>query len=264
MVLLAQREGKSKYLQGDILECGIEIIEKIKPTSDKKGYICTLKCPKCEKTFQDNLYRFTRKENPKTSCGCDEKTPRQRHMKDLTNKRFGHLTVKGLSQKQKKHPNGGFFLYWKCLCDCGAETIVSTSHLTTGHTASCGRCCISRGEDRIKGALEELKISYVQQKTFEGCKNPKTNTKLRFDFYLPDYNCCIEYDGEQHFYGPRVKSSTRFTQEEVEKIQERDKIKDIFCSKQKINLIRIPYWDFDEISPEYLKDLCYLKQNKGL
>ena len=259
VVPLAQREGKSKYHQGDTLECGIEIIEKIKPVSDGKGYLCILKCPKCGRAFQDNLYRFTRKKNAKTSCGCDEKTPRQRHMKDLTGKKFGRLTVEGLSQKQKKHPNGGFFLYWDCLCDCGTKTVVSTSHLTTGHTTSCGQCCISKGEDKIKRILEELKISYTQQKTFTECKNPKTNTKLRFDFYLPNHNCCIEYDGEQHFHGPRVAGSTRFTQQEIEKIQERDKVKDAFCTKQGIGLVRIPYWDFDKLSSEYLKNLLFCK-----
>lgn len=68
----------------------------------------------------------------------------------------------------------------------------------SGKTQSCG-CLVSKGEEKINFILQELKIKFNTQKTFNDCINPKTNTKLRFDFYLPDYNCCIEYDGKQHY-----------------------------------------------------------------
>ena len=48
-------------------------------------------------------------------------------------------------------------------------------------------------EDKI---LEFLNIKYEEQKTFEGLKYIG---KLRFDFYLPDYNLCIEFQGKQHY-----------------------------------------------------------------
>jgi hypothetical protein len=41
-----------------------------------------------------------------------------------------------------------------------------------------------------------MKISYEKEKTFSTLKNPKTNKALRFDFYLPQLNTIIEYDGE--------------------------------------------------------------------
>lgn len=44
-----------------------------------------------------------------------------------------------------------------------------------------------------------MNVSFEKEKTFIDCVNPKTNFLLRFDFYLPDYNIIIEYDGEQHF-----------------------------------------------------------------
>lgn len=47
---------------------------------------------------------------------------------DLTGKRFGSLTVKHEVESGK----------WLCMCDCGRETIVITSNLTSGHTKSCG------------------------------------------------------------------------------------------------------------------------------
>lgn len=47
---------------------------------------------------------------------------------DLLGKKFGMLTP-------IEWTRGG---YWRCLCDCGNETIVDTRNLTTGHTTSCG------------------------------------------------------------------------------------------------------------------------------
>ena len=76
---------------------------------------------------------------------------------------------------------------------------MTTRNLTSGSVRSCGRCKTSRGEEKVKEVLDKLKITYKQQYTFKDCINPNTGYLLRFDFYLPDYNCCIEYDGIQHF-----------------------------------------------------------------
>jgi len=50
----------------------------------------------------------------------------------------------------------------------------------------------SKGEKTIEKILYELGISYERQKTFNDCKDKK---KLPFDFYLPEKNMCIEYNG---------------------------------------------------------------------
>lgn len=55
---------------------------------------------------------------------------------DLTGQRFGKLTV--LRQAE----NIGNRTAWVCRCDCGRETVVLTSRLRSGHTASCG-CLIA-------------------------------------------------------------------------------------------------------------------------
>lgn len=61
----------------------------------------------------------------------------------------------------------------------------------------CPYCKISSGESEIKKVLDSKNIDYNREYKFSGCKGPKKS--LPFDFYLPDYNMCIEYDGEQHF-----------------------------------------------------------------
>lgn len=59
---------------------------------------------------------------------------------DLTNKKFGHLTVIKRAEKNtsSNHPQ------WECQCDCGNPKIiiVAGSHLRSGHTTSCG--CVQK------------------------------------------------------------------------------------------------------------------------
>ena len=54
-------------------------------------------------------------------------------IKDLTGKRFGRLTVIEQAGRGKyRH------VLWKCVCDCGKETYVTSNQLVTGRTKSCG------------------------------------------------------------------------------------------------------------------------------
>lgn len=85
------------------------------------------------------------------------------------------------------------------------------------------------------------------------CKDINT---LPFDFYLNDYNVAIEYDGEQH-YMP-VNWNGKMSDEELnrafELVQFHDKIKTEYCEEQNIQLIRIPYWEKNNIE-------CFLFDN---
>lgn len=104
----------------------------------------------------------------------------------------------------------------------------------------CPSCNSSKGELKIELILKNKNISFIKNKTFTGCKYKKL---LKFDFYLPDFNLCIEYDGVQHF-----KSISIFGGDKVYKENKlRDKIKNNFCKKNKIDLIRIPYTQFNKI-----------------
>ena len=100
----------------------------------------------------------------------------------------------------------------------------------------CPKCRKSKGENQIKLFLESNDIGYIGEKTFEECKNI---LKLPFDFYLPNYNICIEFDGEQHFK-PRERFGgiESFNEQKL-----RDKIKTEYCIKNNIKLIRIKYTD---------------------
>ncbi len=92
----------------------------------------------------------------------------------------------------------------------------------------------SKGEKMIKKILKDNNIIFKTQKTFDGCFYKK---KLQFDFYLPEYNLCIEYDGIQHF-----KSIEWFGGVDgFLKTKLRDEIKNNFCERKQISLLRIPY-----------------------
>jgi len=69
---------------------------------------------------------------------------------------------------------------------------------------------------------------------FNSCKNIK---ELPFDFYLPEYNICIEYDGQHHFNIVSKFGGENF----LNKVRQNDKIKDNWCSENNIKLIRISY-----------------------
>jgi very-short-patch-repair endonuclease len=105
----------------------------------------------------------------------------------------------------------------------------------------CPYCASSGGEKVIQQYLLDNNINHVREKAFNDCINPKTGYKLRFDFYLQDYNICIEYDGRQHFQKEVNKYSSRRRMFDIRNIRFRDSIKDRYCQDHGINLVRIPY-----------------------
>lgn len=106
----------------------------------------------------------------------------------------------------------------------------------------------------ISACLTKMKIHFLQQHTFTDCVNPKTKTKLRFDFYLPDFNICIEYDGKQHYQYDNYGWNT---EEHYYSVVYRDSIKNDYCNQKGILLIRIPYTDFEKIDIDYLREKIY-------
>lgn len=108
----------------------------------------------------------------------------------------------------------------------------------------------SLGESKIIKFLNSEIIKFKREWFFNGLYNNSTKQLLYFDFYLPDYNCCIEFDGEQH-YSP--------TKSENEKIN--DFLKNAFCLKNNIPLLRIKFTDFNNIELLICK---FFDKNYGL
>ena len=139
-------------------------------------------------------------------------------------------------------------VYWNCLCDCGSKCVANGGSLRDGAIISCG-CIRSKGEVKIKTLLDEYGVKYYQQKAFIACRDRGT---LRFDFWLPEYGMCIEFDGIQHYQDvPRWDQSST-----LEDRKRRDIIKDTYCQENDILLLRIPYWQQEDIE-SILKEWLY-------
>lgn len=98
----------------------------------------------------------------------------------------------------------------------------------------------SKGEQRIEKWLINHKINYISQYPL----SLKTDMKrYKFDFYLPDFNIAIEYNGEQHY----IKKKDFFDGLEI--TQNRDRKKKEYCLENNIELLIIPYTEYDNIAP---------------
>ena len=100
--------------------------------------------------------------------------------------------------------------------------------------AGCRKCKESRGESKVRVFLEQNNIEYSPQHKFNDCKDIRP---LPFDFYLPQYNLCVEYNGEQHY-----RPFNRFGGEKTFISQKkRDKIKKEYCEQKDIPLLIIKH-----------------------
>jgi very-short-patch-repair endonuclease len=116
--------------------------------------------------------------------------------------------------------------------------------MPNGHLLNqgCPICNSSKGELKIIKFLKENNINFEQQKKFNNCKYKRL---LSFDFYLPEQNILIEYDGKQHYgIGGWVDKT----------IPLKDEIKDVFAFNNGYKMLRIPYTMFNSIE-EILKNI---------
>lgn len=172
------------------------------------------------------------------SCGCLQKeligAQGKNKKNDLTGKVFGKLTVlkdSGIRSSNRQ-------IYWDCQCECGNITQVRGDSLQSGDIYSCGCANKSRGELEIIKVLQKYNIKFEQEKIFKDFHyNENLKSHPRFDFYLPDYNIIIEFDGAQHFN----ESFGYLSHLSLEERQSRDKQKNLYCKENNLKMIRIPY-----------------------
>ena len=98
----------------------------------------------------------------------------------------------------------------------------------------CPYCKISKGEKAVEAFLAENKINYISQKRFSDCKDAFS---LPFDFYLPEKNIAIEYNGKQHYVAINYFGGEK----QLHKQRHHDWLKRKYCQKNNITLITIRY-----------------------
>ncbi len=121
----------------------------------------------------------------------------------------------------------------------------------------CPKCSGSKGELKIHNFLIDNNFKFKSQFSFDDCKNPRTNYKLRFDFAVfnedGSLKCLIEFDGVDHFLpNPTLIRSypKRFSLENFENNQFKDNIKNQYCKEKNIKLIRLS--DVESLNAEII------------
>lgn len=209
-----------------------EYIEK----NMKLDIICD-KGHECHPTYEN----FTRNEATCLTCTNELFSVRQR--KPIEEVR-SIIENAGYKMMDDNYINNQTPIHLQCLN--GHDYYVTLGNFMKGKR--CSKCQMSGGEQEISRILEKYQIRYIYQYRNPNCKNIQP---LPFDFYLPDFNIYIEYDGKQH-YDSKVFNRTI---EEYLHSKYNDSIKTNFCYYNNLKLIRIPYWEFNNIEMILLNEL---------
>lgn len=172
-------------------------------------------CDKCHK-YRTGVTYYSKKEA-------------QQKLDIFFNNQYELLEYKGMTKSALlKHLNCGYIFQIRELGD-----------LFEGRNRGCPKCYQfkSAGEQRIRDYLDKKGISYIPQKTFA----PLNKSKYRFDFFLPEFNLAIEYQGEQHF------RDNNFFKDKLSAVQNRDNIKKQYCLNNNIELLEIKYTQLKQI-----------------
>lgn len=142
--------------------------------------------------------------------------------------------------------------WWKCLenPDHSWNTcIMSRTRLKSG----CPDCIMSKLERECSRVLAETGLKVKPQKRFDDCRNIRT---LPFDYYVEEFNLCIEIDGQQHF---EVVYFNGRTPTDLAHIRYLDNIKNEYCRNKRINLLRISYSEIDNVGEHIRQAIEYIR-----
>lgn len=235
-----ESEAKRNYLVGK----RFGKLTVLAPTEKRINNSVVWKC-KCDCGNYKEVPTHLLTSNHTQSCGC---LIREVQGKNITGQHFGKLTVLYPCDYKKKTT-----IVWHCKCECGNECDIDGNNLRQGLTQSCGCINSSIGETNIENILKENNIIYKKEQTFSDLG------RLRFDFSIIKNNSIIrliEFDGIQHY--TQRRGMWNDTQDTLEQRQERDKIKNEYALSHNIPLVRIPYWERDNITLEMIMDDKYL------
>lgn len=117
--------------------------------------------------------------------------------------------------------------------------------IANAHLSGCGcpLCKQSHGEERVRLYLEKEGVKYIPQYKIANESILCKNKYIYVDFFIPDKNVIIEFQGEQHYKPTGFVNS----KETFESQQYRDESVKFFCKNHGIKLIEIPYTEFDKI-----------------
>lgn len=256
--------------------CGIERrvlkrrvpFESVKEAFEEKGYILisTQKdyvnsssklryvCPyhKDKETYL--TYGSLREGHGCRYCAGEENSKRQRKDFAEIERLFAEKGYILLSTKEKYKNSQSQLEY---ICPKHPDIVQDVSYHNFVSGTGCRYCASqnSSGERRIRELLEERRIAFEEQKKFKDLRNPKTGYLLSYDFYLPNYNILIEYQGGYHNGMVNKRNPKRQTEQQLKEQQDRDNLKREYAKNHNIKLLEIWYWDYKKIEEILNKEL---------
>lgn len=189
------------------------------------------------------------------SCGCLDLEKSIENIKNSNEKirhrlegtQQGNFLVLNATDKRKYNS-----IVWRCKCLlCGNEDYYITTNTLLNHTPkSCGCETRSKGAIIIEEMLNKYNMPFEKEKTFDTCRFPDTNALARFDYFVNN-SFLIEYDGKQHY----EECDSNYFKDSLAKRKEHDNFKTQWCKENFIILIRIPYYELENIKTITLLDL---------
>lgn len=172
-------------------------------------WLCMCDCGRETVVFTSNLTRGHTK-----SCGC------RRANNPLEGKKFWYLTAIERVEPPESDHGKVKQTWYRCMCDCGRETIVRGHLLISGHTKSCGKCDAFTDE-RIEAIRSSGTFVDGTQPCKLTCKPTKANKSgivgVNWDKSRGKWQASIRFRGHKYNLG---RFASKFEAAEIRKIAE--------------------------------------------
>lgn len=197
---------KRKYCIGDKIRCKDgsynTVVGRTVNKNGKGMYICN-----CEKGHE--MIKATSKVDTKCPYCINQKVAKGINDISTTNKSMFEM-IKNKEFAYTHHDNSPDVTEFRCPI-CGFIVEKSPQYIKK-YGLRCPHCSsgYSYGERFIMNFLDNLDIKYITQYS---SKNAKWCGRYRYDFYLKDYDCIIEVQGDQHY-----RNTTWYSYENIHSI----------------------------------------------
>ena len=212
-----------------------------------------IKCKKCNKDFEQSIINHFKLDQNCPYC-TNIKTLKEikyiiskniNALKKIYPEIFKRIKIKTkINDKWYKkyyHGLGHTKIKFNCKIHGEYEKFIENPTARDENQYLCPQCSAnlaeSHGERKIRLWLEENNINYIKEYSFPDLVSEDTKKPLRFDFYLPELNTVIEFDGIQHFEPVEIFGG----EEAYQKLKRNDELKNRYTSQNNIKLIRINY-----------------------
>jgi len=207
---------------------------------------------KCEKGHEWKVEIYNRVGNDSNCPYCSGRYPKNDYNLLVCNPELCKEWDYSKNDKKPEEylPFSSEYVWWKCK-ECGHEWYVSIANRSAGN--GCSQCNESKGEKKISEFCKTFNISHDTQYKFDDLRGIgggllKIDSLIFWDDEMTKIKIAIEYDGIQHFRPIKHFGGL----EGFKKRIKNDIMKNLYCAKNNIKLIRIPYWEFDNIE-KYLR-----------